>query len=547
MGILAQWKARARQLKAETYAVHSGDWVPPDEADVPAYIAVRCQVCGTRLVATEEQVGQQIECPDCGTAATVPPPSEKPAPARPSVVLTDDIYAIYNGEGQPPPTDQAVYGRYIAVNCGRCRTRMLAAEAQVGEKLICPDCGSATIVPPPQDKPTEAWSGPAEIYQTCDEIGQPAPGSVAYQQHYPFKCPTCHTRLHATADQAGREIACPDCSKPIRIPPPPTKAAGPVWRDEPDEPPEAYDLGLPIAPPPVVVSGFEPVTAEKPLRRSETSSSDIAEEDAAEGIPRPVAPSRPDRPARPPWDGKPLGFLFYPGVRMCWLMIAAGLAAVMAVLGEAFELIGRDDPRTYFIGMMYIAVSGVLGLFGFVAAAPYLLAILHDTAEGCDQIENWPEAVYHDWMLHGVNFVVAAGIAILIGEGAERLLVGAGSPPGLAVGLGTFLLFPVFLLSVLETGTPFLPFSSPVWRSLVAAWPGWALFYLQTAVLVAVTGAAAGYGLAVAGCWAVLPGAAVLAAGVLLYFRLLGRLARYCGRRMNDGDEPKVGRSSRDK
>ena len=38
---------------------------------------------------------------------------------------------------------------YVAVPCSVCHTRMLATLDQVGGKLICPDCGTATVVPPP--------------------------------------------------------------------------------------------------------------------------------------------------------------------------------------------------------------------------------------------------------------------------------------------------------------------------------------------------------------------------------------------------------------
>jgi DNA-directed RNA polymerase subunit RPC12/RpoP len=530
--------------KGEIYAVHGGDWVPPATEDLPASIAVRCRVCGTRLVATEEQVGSQIECPDCGTTATVPPPQEKPARPTPPAVSPDDIYPIYEGEGQPPPSDETVYGRYVAVVCCECRTRMLAREDQVGRRLICPDCGSATVVPPPQEKPAEAWSGPSEIYATCDDIGQPAPGSVAYQEHYPFKCPTCLTRLHATPDQAGREIACPDCAKPIRIPPPPNRPAPPDLADEPamgDLLAETYDLGLPIKPPPVVVPGFRSAEDRPPRPPEALPQADVDAVPTSSGRLAPVRP--PDRAKRRTWDGKRLGFLFDPGVRLCWLFSTVGLAAILALLGEASHLIAVADPRTYFIGMMYIAISGLLGLFGFVILAPYLLAILHDTAAGCDRIENWPDDVYHDWLLHGVNFVVPAALAVLAGEGLDRLLTPAGAPPWLGVGLAMFFLFPVLLLSVLETGSPFVPWSTPVWRSLVADWPAWILFYGAASIVVAVSGTVAWYGLARAGVWAVLPASGAVAAGVLLYVRLLGRLARHCARRTGDRDDDTTGRA----
>ncbi len=355
---------------------------------------------------------------------------------------------------------------------------------------------------------------------------------MAYQEHYPFQCPTCLTRLHATPDQAGREITCPDCAKPIRIPPPPSKPAPADWADEPEVPPETYDLRLPVKAPPVVVPGFRSAAEPPPRSPEATPEADVDAPPANRG--HTASARRLDRATQRTWDGKPLGFLFYPGVKLCWLLSAGGLAAILALLGEGSQLIAVADPRTYFLGMMYIAISGLLGLFGFVILAPYLLAILHDTAAGCDRIENWPDDVYHDWLLHGIHFVVPAALAVLLGQGLDLLLARAGAPAWLGVGLGTFLLFPILLLSVLETGSPFVPWSPPVWRSLVADWPAWALFYGTASIVVAVSGVVTWYGLALAGSWGVLPASAVVAAAVLLYVRLLGRLARHGARRADD-------------
>src|SRR5262249_33797159 len=47
--------------------------------------------CQTRMIATENQVGMQLKCPDCGTQNLVPPPE---APKKPVEVLTRDEDAL---------------------------------------------------------------------------------------------------------------------------------------------------------------------------------------------------------------------------------------------------------------------------------------------------------------------------------------------------------------------------------------------------------------------------------------------------------------------
>jgi hypothetical protein len=103
-----------------------------------------------------------------------------------------------------------------------------------------------------------------------------------------------------------------------------------------------------------------------------------------------------------------------------------------------------------------------------------------------------------------------------------------------------FGLFPVLLLSMLETGSPLLPFSQAVMKSFFAAKRGWTIFYLETMGLWAAALCAAGH---VLQRWksstsVLLPILALLLTAVLIiYFRLLGRLGWYCGEVMTVEEE----------
>jgi DNA-directed RNA polymerase subunit RPC12/RpoP len=120
---------------------------------------------------------------------------------------------------------------------------MVASEQQVGEEITCPDCGTKTIVPPLV--PVLAKEVPAadiqEGYALRTDPGQPRPESVVGQEYYAVRCPVCATRLHATPDQVGTTMVCPDCRKGFVVPPPPPpKAVLDV------EPLQAYDLRAPV-------------------------------------------------------------------------------------------------------------------------------------------------------------------------------------------------------------------------------------------------------------------------------------------------------------
>ena len=119
------------------------------------------------------------------------------------------------------------------------------------------------------------------------------------------------------------------------------------------------------------------------------------------------------------------------------------------------------------------------------------------------------------------------------GPAGHVALALAGSPPAAwALRVTVPVLFPIFLLSMLETRSPTDPVSLAVWRSVLYAWRAWLAFYLialATAVVAAALVAAAirqaggAVGLVATG---VLPTVAWM-----IYFRLLGRLAWFCSGR----------------
>src|SRR5206468_1077134 len=46
---------------------------PPKQKPKPTDVAVVCRLCGTRVYAPLEQIGQEIKCLDCHTRNVVPP------------------------------------------------------------------------------------------------------------------------------------------------------------------------------------------------------------------------------------------------------------------------------------------------------------------------------------------------------------------------------------------------------------------------------------------------------------------------------------------
>jgi hypothetical protein len=229
-------------------------------------------------------------------------------------------------------------------------------------------------------------------------------------------------------------------------------------------------------------------------------------------------------------------FLFSRGVRGFWALTAGWIFLTLSMLFEGASLASSGDPRAKFLAMMFLAGVSLLVFLGLVVVAGYWLAILRDTAEGCEVIENWPELVLIDWTIGFLHLIVAGACAIGIGTILQRAAAHWGIPPEMVLALSAHVLFPLFLLSSLETNVPFLPLSVPILRSLGSSLPAWAAFYAVTGLLLPL-----GYGTAVLvsrwiRLWSLAPASVLLAAIAILYFRLLGRLALCCINRARQAD-----------
>ncbi len=81
LGVLAQTGA-----EAAVFSVRPGQAQPRGERAGPRqqviYIGVNCSVCGTRVQATDREVGGQVRCPDCDSPITVPPPPKDALPQQ---------------------------------------------------------------------------------------------------------------------------------------------------------------------------------------------------------------------------------------------------------------------------------------------------------------------------------------------------------------------------------------------------------------------------------------------------------------------------------
>jgi len=120
-----------------TYSLSHGTNAPSE--DGAKQFLFLCRLCGTRLFATEEQVGTFVTCPDCTTKTKVPSQTLhiETAPLPP---------LVSEEEEDEEPTSGSSKEYVVPVICRLCGTRMHAKESQIGQFKTCPDCGQKTEI-----------------------------------------------------------------------------------------------------------------------------------------------------------------------------------------------------------------------------------------------------------------------------------------------------------------------------------------------------------------------------------------------------------------
>jgi DNA-directed RNA polymerase subunit RPC12/RpoP len=125
-------------------------------------IYFQCKLCHTQLSAQDEQADQQVRCPNCMAAVTVPAAARE-AVAVTSVAATSGAAqgsAADSGEiaiappkprpappAAPPRRPPTQYGKRYGFNCVYCSSRLEATETMAGHEGQCPTCGNAIVIP----------------------------------------------------------------------------------------------------------------------------------------------------------------------------------------------------------------------------------------------------------------------------------------------------------------------------------------------------------------------------------------------------------------
>jgi MFS family permease len=268
------------------------------------------------------------------------------------------------------------------------------------------------------------------------------------------------------------------------------------------------------------------------------SPAGVVEALARETLQRATEEFEADEGGRPALPDKPMttgmvSFFFEPGVFLRCLALTIALHVELGLISSAVAAFS-GGPLQQFLCALLCAGSIVMGMAVVLTGSVMLLAVLQDTANGKDEIDSWPQGFFMDWLFEGLYVAVALFLGVLPGVLAGQFVLCAGGAAtvyavALAVcsGVTLLVLFPVMLLSLLEAGSPFVPVSRPIWRSLSIARPRWVQFYALSVVL-AMAGLVILLGFRRGGVVLDFLVLFFVTALSMIYFRLLGRLAWCC-------------------
>lgn len=385
------------------------------------------------------------------------------------------------------------------------------------------------------------------------------------------QCPQCGNRLRVLADQLGTTVRCPKCnatftlggptkasqatsvpettnmdayqpkiprSRPRIVPEEPKADLRPADTPAPTFEDEAYEPEIQLTPSVIVPlprmadassarqsayhaagGSDDDMEPEAHVERPLTNEEMFLESARKRGLVRSY-----EMPATPRWTFFS-GVFGYPwrGINLTrWTAMSFGLSVSLIASVETLEAFGLlgGSLTSQAVGGIFLAVFTIVILLVVLSfAACSCHAAIQDTADGHDLPQ---EASLPDWDLW--VFTLLGWVSLWAAAGA------IGFPLSLLIGPSAFLitgtlLFPVLLLSAMESGSYLLPYSPPVLRTLGYYFHGWLMFHLLTIPMAAGWIVAFVYGFARSPYLTLLASGPAVAAIMLIYARLLGRLA----------------------
>ena len=524
------------------------------DENVPDYVLVICRVCGTRMHPDLRETAYEVKCHDCYTLAPVPARADvidklpktnrqKPDVGTYSLSLPPDVRESleFSAYGSPPePTETP-----------------LPPKSHLSED-------------PPPEEVTFSEYGVTDDQTLADakSVSEPDRGSFV------VRCPACDTPFAPPLIDQPQVVLCPECLEDVPVPAKndvpqqksskntasktttPKKQAQSSSQDEVFEaeeiPFEADELETKSMPP------RRGGKKKKRKRKQPERTDDEADEPVSNPTVNRDAVGRVfDRMAeiREVGEAPSSRWTFFSGTlnfpwradtRFRWIVLSIAMTLSLLLIAAVVMLYVTQEQGGI-LGVAFLAMPTFWIVMGTLAyAASGGLCILIETAHGSDTISEWPEQDWKEWAGSLVFVVFEMFVAYVMAFFIGRLVGLFFGVPQYWTGLAMMLLAPVVLLSSLEANNPLTPLTEAILRTVVFYPQGWLLFHVITGGWI--------FGMVVIGrvlfespfIAATLLGPAV-AAFLMIYFRLLGRVAWGASMMLPTDDEDDEDRDTRDR
>ncbi|HEY2838376.1 MAG TPA: hypothetical protein VGJ26_04465 [Pirellulales bacterium] len=389
---------------------------------------------------------------------------------------------------------------FVTVICPTCHARLNPRRELLGKRVRCPDCGVAVrVVEGPAATVPAPIATPGEYSLT--EPDQPP---VERPKTFLLNCPTCGTRMFPRVDLVGKRVRCPDCQKPVLVPPPPIERAV-----KPPRPPGEYNVGVKIDP---------IVMPESTLLKN------LAKIEKEEPPPPPPPPARwwMSGVFDFPWRGSAGGRW---GALSFLAMIASAIGFLMggAVLEMSGAATARDAAPSAFLIVIFSSATAFVGWLTMGITTGVVGSIIRSTAAGNDEVADWSDAQIHEAIWNAtLAFPLAAaagasygGFALASFLAPERGWLGA---------LVTFyIVFPVMFFSAMEHGSAMALVTTSSLHLIWGHLRGWTLLMVESGLLIAPVVLLTAFGLRYSILLTALFGGPLYAALAMILARLMGR------------------------
>ena len=399
----------------------------------------------------------------------------------------------------------------VTVTCPTCHERIAVRLTEGPQSVRCTYCKAPVSVPSREQVRTQqsvktnypaptveeyAIAAPEDVAQAKPAQTKPAGKSAKVDPaSITLECPTCHELVKATVGAKPSRVPCTFCAAPLSVPDRRTLASR---REKKIEPPSAAEVGDYAAGPMLEVQA---------MRRGTVF--DRLAEVRQEVIPPP-----------PQWT-------FFSGVFLLpwrkdavarWVYLSLGFTAIICI-----GLVVKSLPSPL-VAVFFLLPIIWIGFLTFSYAAACGLCVLEATAGGLDRIEGWPEPNWKEWMAHLMYVGWIGAIPLGVSYGLGMLAKINGIPLILSMPAAFFVIYPISLMSALEANSIWVPLTTSIMGSLVKWWWCWLMFYLLSGLMAWGLVAVAVFAVGSSNDVVFVALGPLLAAAVLIYSRLVGRL-----------------------